>query len=106
MVITREMIIKKLSEKSGFYMKDIRVLLQWLDEVIFECFGEATDDEDIMIQIVQGIKVGCSIQPERARKDPRTQEDIICKPTCKPKSKFSEEFRKAIQNQYESKRDG
>lgn len=106
MVITREMIIKRLSDKSGYYQKDIRVLLQSLDEVVFECFGEVTDDEEIMIQIAQGIKVGCSIQPERARKDPRTQEDIICKPTCKPKSKFSEEFRKAIQSQYESRKDG
>ena len=106
MVITREMMIKMLSEKSGYYQKDIRVLLQCLDEVVLECFGEATDDEDVMIQLVQGIKVGCSIQPERARKDPRTQEDIICKPTCKPKSKFSEEFRKIIQNQYETKKDG
>ena len=106
MVITREMIIKQLSEKSGYYQKDIRTLLQAFDEVVFECFGEATDDEDVMIQLVQGIKVGCSIQPERTRKDPRTQEDIICKPTCKPKSKFSEEFRKAIQNQYDAKKNG
>jgi nucleoid DNA-binding protein len=106
MVITREMLIRRLSEKSGYYMKDIRVVLQGLDEVILEYFGEATDDEDIMVQLVQGIKVGCSIQPERARKDPRTQENIVCKPTCKPKSKFSDEFRRIIQNQYESKKDG
>ena len=106
MIITREMLIKRLSEKSEYYQKDIRVLLQCLDEVVLECFGEATDDEDVMIQLVQGIKVGCSIQPERVRKDPRTQEDIVCKPTCKPKSKFSEEFRKTIQNQYETKKDG
>lgn len=106
MVITREMLIKRLSEKSEYWMKDIRVLLQCLDEVVLECFGEVTDDEDVMIQLVQGIKVGCSIQPERARKDPRTQEDIICKPTCKPKSRFSDEFRKLIQDQYETKKDG
>lgn len=106
MLITREMLIKSLSAKSGYYMKDIRVLLQCLDEVVLEYFGEATDNEDIMIQLVRGIKVGCSVQPERARKDPRTQEDIICQPTCKPKSKFSDEFRKAIQNQYEVKKNG
>ena len=106
MIITREMLIKRLSEKSDYYQKDIRTLLQCLDEVVLECFGEATDDEDVMIQLVQGIKVGCAIQPERTRKDPRTQEDIICSPTCKPKTKFSDEFRKAIQTQYETKKDG
>lgn len=106
MVITREQMIKRLSEKSGYYQKDIRELLKHLDDVVFECFGEVTDDEEIMIQLVQGIKVGCSIQPERTRKDPRTQEDIVCKPTCKPKSRFSEEFRKTIQNQYDTQKDG
>lgn len=104
MIITREMLIRRLSEKSGYWMKDIRVLLQCLDETVFECFGEVTDDEEVLIQLVQGIKVGCSIQPERIRKDPRNQEDIICKPTCKPKGKFSDEFRRAIQNQYEEKK--
>lgn len=106
MIITREMLIKRLSEKSDYYQKNIRFLLQCLDEVVLECFGEATDDEEVMIQLVQGIKVGCSIQPLRARKDPRTQEDIICAPTCKPKAKFSDEFRRTIQNQYEAKKDG
>jgi nucleoid DNA-binding protein len=106
MVITREMLIKKLSEKSGYYQKDVRNLLQCLDEVVYECFDEVTSDEDIMIQLVKGIKVGCSIKPERTRKDPRTQEDIVCKPTCKPKARFSEDFRLVIQKQYEDKKNG
>lgn len=106
MLITRERIIKRLSEKSGYWQKDIRALLKCLDDVVYEAFGEVTDEEDISIQLVQGIKVGCSIMPERQRKDPRTQEDIICAPCCKPNSKFSQEFRIKIQEQYESKKDG
>ena len=101
MVITREMLIKKLSEKSEYWQKDIRNLLQCLDDVVLEYFGEATEEEDMLIQVVQGIKVGCSIVPERTRKDPRTQENIVCAPTCKPKAKFSEEFSIKIQKQYE-----
>lgn len=101
MVITREMLIKRLSEESGYWQKDIRNVLQCLDDVVFEYFGEATEEEDILIQVVQGIKIGCSIVPERTRKDPRTQAEIVCAPTCKPKSKFSEEFRIKIQKQYE-----
>ena len=102
MLITRDMMVKKLSEKSGYWQKDVKSLLQCMDEVILECFGEVTDDKEIMVQVAKGIKIGCSIQPKRTRKDPRTQEDIICKPCCKPKSKFSEDFRKIIQNQYET----
>jgi len=103
MNITREELMKRLSKKSGFFKKDLTTVFKALDDVIFDCFAEATDDEEVMVQIVKGIKVGCSIQPERQRKDPRTQEDIICKPCCKPKTRYSEDFRKAIQENYEAK---
>ena len=100
------MMIKRLSDVSGYYQKDIRVLLQALDEVVFEYFNDVSDDDDISVQLVKGIKCGCKIVPERTRKDPRTQEDIICKATVKPFAKFSEDFRAAIQDQYDIKKDG
>ena len=106
MLITREMLIKKLSDISGYYQKDIRTLLQALDEVIFECFNDVNDNEDISVQLVKGIKCGCKVVPERTRKDPRTQDDIICGATVKPFAKFSDDFRVVIQNQYDAKKDG
>ena len=139
MTITREMLIKKLSDTSGYYQKDIRVLLQSLDEVVFEYFNDVTDDdkeennvelieesseetfdeieeseeieefsddEDISVQLVKGIKCGCKVVPQRTRKDPRNQNDIICEATVKPFAKFSDDFRKLIQDQYNTKKDG
>lgn len=106
MIITREMLIKMLSDASGYYQKDIRKLLQSLDDVVFECFNSVTDDEDVSVQLVKGIKCGCKVVPERTRKDPRTQEDIICEATVKPFTKFSDDFRKSIQEQYDAKKDG
>ena len=104
MNITKEHLIKMLAEKSGYYQRDIRQLLHCLDELVLDCFGQVTDDEEVVLQIAQGIKVGCKVVPERPRKDPRTQEDIICAPQTKPFVKFSENFREVIQNQYESKK--
>ena len=106
MLITREILIKRLSEKSGYWQKDIRTLLHCLDEVVLECFGEVTDDEDMSIQLIQGIRCGCSVVPSRERVDPRTRETIICAPTVKPNTKFSKEFRTKIQEQYDLKKDG
>lgn len=106
MTITREQIIKRLTEKSGYYQKDIRQLLHCLDEVVLECFDEVTDDEEVSVQIVQGIKCGCKIMPQRTRKNPKTGDDVVCSPTNKPFVKFSQDFRKTIQNQYETKVDG
>jgi nucleoid DNA-binding protein len=106
MLITREMLIKRLAEKSGFYQQDIKKVLQSLDSVILECFEEVTDEEEIAIQLIKGCKIGCSIVPLRERVNPKTQKTIICQPTCKPNVKFSEDFRIKIQEQYEAKRDG
>ena len=106
MNITREMIIKRLSEKSGYWQKDIRAVLQHFDDVVLECLGGVTDDEDVSVQLVQGVKISAHVVPKRERVDPRNGEPIVCKETVKPACKFSDDFRKIIQTQYEEKRDG
>lgn len=104
MVITRSEIVKKLAEKSGYYQKHIYKIMKCFDEVVLEYFGQVTDEEEVMVQLVTGIKAGCSIIPERTRRNPSTQEEITCKPYCKPKVKFSEDFKTWIQDQYENKK--
>lgn len=103
MTITREDMIKKLSDKSGYYQKDIRMLLQCLDEVVFEELCEVTPDEEVSIQIVQGCKFQCVPVKERQRKDPRNQNDIICSSTCKLKAKFSQDFKLKMAVEYDKK---
>ena len=106
MIITREMFVKLLSEKSGYYQKDVRNLLQCMDDVVFEAFNEATLEDDIQIQVVTGIKLGCKIVGERDRVDPRTQQPITCGETTKPFTKFSQDFRFRLQEAYDNKKGG
>lgn len=106
MTITREDIIKKLSDTSGYYQKDIRVLLQCLDEVVFEELSSVIDDEEISIQLVSGIKVKTAIVPERNRVDPRNQQPITVKATVKPACKFSQDYRLKLQKAYENNKNG
>lgn len=106
MIITREMFVKLLSEKSGYYQKDVRNLLQCMDDVVFEAFNEATLEDDIQIQVVTGIKLGCKIVGERERVDPRTQQPITCGETTKPFTKFSQDFRFRLQEAYDDKKGG
>ena len=100
------MMVKRLSEKSGYWQKDVRSLLQCMDEVVLECFGEVTDDEEVVVQLVKGIRTGCKIMKPRERVDPRTQEPITVDSTVKPFCKFSDDFRKQIQDNYDTKKDG
>jgi nucleoid DNA-binding protein len=106
MLITREKLIKRLSNKSGYWQKDIKNLLKCLDEVVLGCLDEVTDEEEVVIQLLTGIKCGCKVVPERTRKDPRDQSDIVCAASIKPFVRFSEDFRKNMQERYEKRKDG
>ena len=103
MTITREDMVKRLSAKSGYYQKDIRVLLQAMDEVVFDALCEVSDDNDVSVQLVQGIKVSVHVVPERDRVDPRTQEPVVVKATVKPACKFSQDYRLKLQEVYDKK---
>ena len=105
MIITREMLIKQLSAKSGFYQKDIRTLLQCLDEVVFDELCNATLGEEVQIQMVTGIKLGCKKMDKRQRVDPRTQEPITVNESPKPFAKFSDDFRSRLEAAYNDKRE-
>ena len=106
MTVTREEMVKRLSEKSGYYMKDVRALLQCMDEVVFDALCEVTDEDDISVQLVQGIKVSTHVVPERDRVDPRTQEPIVVKATVKPACKFSQDYRIKLQDAYDNNKNG
>ena len=106
MVITRENLIKRLANKSGYYEKDIRKVLHCFDDVFLECLAEVTSDEEISVQILKGVKCGCKVVEPRRRVDPRDGSPIDVPETVKPYTKFSEDFRKTIQENYEMKRDG
>lgn len=103
MVITREQLIRKLAEETGFWQKDMRVVFDVLGDVMLEYFNMATEEEDVAVQLFEGCKVGCSIMPLRERIHPLTREVITCKPTVKPNAKFSVNFRNTIQDNYDKK---
>lgn len=103
MTITRENMIDLLSEKSGYYKKDVRELLHCMDEVVLEQLGSVTPDEEVSIQLVQGCKILCTPVKERQRKDPRDQSDITCLSTCKLKAKFSQDLKMKMAATYDEK---
>ena len=106
MTITREEMVRKLSENSGYHMKDIRELLRCMDEVVFDELCKVDDDNDVSIQLVQGIKVKAAVVPERDRVDPRTQEPIVVKATVKPACKYSQDYRETLQEAYDNSKNG
>ena len=104
MLVTKDAMARDIAERSGYFLKDVKVVLSVMDDLLKEYFGRVTDEEDIVVQIVEGCKLSVKVVPERQRKNPKTQEDIVCKAQTKPQAKFSTVFRDLIQQQYEKKK--
>lgn len=104
MTITKDRMARDLAEKTGYYLQDIRAVLSAMDDLIKEYFAEVSEDNDVSVQIVEGVKLLCKLVEPRQRINPATREPIICQTTVKPGVKYSEVFRDTIQKQYENKK--
>lgn len=104
MTVTKDQMARDLAEKTGYYLKDVKTVLSAMDEVVKEYFAEVTDNEDVSVQIVEGVKLSCKVVPERERVNPATGEPVVCKATVKPGVKYSSVFRDTIQKQYDDKK--
>jgi nucleoid DNA-binding protein len=103
MEITREQMIARVAEKANYWKKDVRTVFNALEDVILECFGEVTEDEPISMRILQGFALNGYVVPERERINPRDRTPIVCPPTVKVSAKYSDLFKKKIQEKYEEK---
>ncbi len=103
-LITREQIIKQLSERCGFFQRDIKNVLSELDDVVEEHLMTVDEDNDeVAVQVVRGLKLIGKFVPERDRRDPRTNEPIVCSPTVRLHGKVSETIKQVVQRAYEKK---
>ena len=104
MTVTKDQMARDLAKKTGYYLQDVKAVLSAMDDIVKEYFANVTDDKDVSVQIVEGIKISCKVVPERERVNPATGEPIMCKATVKPGVKYSTVFRDTIQKQYENKK--
>lgn len=104
MTVTKDQMARMIAKKTEYYLQDVKAVLSAMDDIVKECFAEVTDDNDVSVQIVEGVKISCKVVPERERVNPSTGEPIICKATVKPGVKYSSVFRDTIQKQYDNKK--
>lgn len=101
-LITREMIIAELSQRLGFFKQDIRKVFNEFDNLVEEHLSTVNDEhEEVLIQVVRGLKFSGKLIPQRDRRDPRTNKPIVCKPTVKLNGKVSETIKEVVQKAYE-----
>jgi nucleoid DNA-binding protein len=104
-LITREQIIKELSERCRYFQRDIRAVLTELDDLVEEHVKTVDEDnEEVAVQVVRGLKLIGKYVPERDRRDPRTNTPITCSSTVKLHGKVSETIKETVQKAYEDKK--
>lgn len=95
-VLKKEQLVDILSDRTGFYKKNIREILDALDDVIVENMSAATKKEPSEICLSLGFIFGGRYAPRREAKDPRTGETIMTPAKYIPYAKFTPSFRKKI----------
>lgn len=104
MLVTKDRMARDLAEVTGYYLKDVKTLLAAMDDVVKGYFTEVTDDEEVVVQIIEGVKLKSYVVQPRERINPKTREPIVVKATVKPGVKYSQDFRALIQQKYEEKK--
>ena len=103
-LITRDQIIKQISERCGFFQRDIKTVLSELDDIVEEHLMTVDEDnEEVAVQVIRGLKLIGRFVPERDRRDPRTNAPIVCSPTIRLHGKVSETIKQVVQHAYEKK---
>lgn len=95
-VLKKEQLVEILAERTGFFKKNIRTMLDVLDDVIVENMSTATKKEPSEICLSLGFVFGGRYSPRREVRDPRTGEKVMTPAKFIPYARFSPHFRKKI----------
>ena len=95
-VFKKEDLACLLSEKTGFYKKNMRVVTDALEDIILECLQAATFEQDSQLTLAPGVLLIGHRVPEREAKDPRTGEVILSPEKVIPKAKFRPSVRQKL----------
>ena len=104
MEITREQLIRKVAEASGYYQKDVRCVFNAIEDVVLECFDDIDEDNPISVRLLSFLALNGTIWGERERVNPQNREPIICRPSVRILGKVSDGFKAKTQERYDEKK--
>lgn len=92
-IVKKQEMIDLLSEKTSFYKKNMKDVVEALSEIIFETLQSATFEQDSEIHLMHGLVIVGHRVPERESKDPRTGEKVLSPEKVIPKAVFKPSLR-------------
>lgn len=95
-IMKKPELINALAEKTGFYKKNMKAVVEALDEIIIEHFKTATFEEDSELHIATGVVIGGRRVPEHESLDPRDRSAIITPEKVIPYAEFKPSVRQKL----------
>lgn len=92
-IVRKNEIIDLLSEKTSFYKKNMKDVVEAFSEIIFETLQSATFEQDSEVHLMHGMIIGGRRVPAREAKDPRTGEMILSPEKVIPYAVFKPSLR-------------
>ena len=94
--MTQSDVVDTIKQQTGFFKKDIQVVIDALDDIIIDNMRMATVDEPSEIKLFHGWKLGGKRLPERPYRDPRNGQSIVTPEKVVPYCQFKLSIRQRI----------
>lgn len=95
-IMKKEALISELSERTGFYKKNMADVVDALADIILENMKTATFKEPSELHLRHGVIIGGRRVPKREAKDPRTGETIMSPEKVIPYATFKPSVRQKL----------
>lgn len=95
-VFTKKDIIADLSERTGYYKKELKIVIDELSDLISDYISSTTADAPVKIALANGIVIGGKFVPAKEGTNPRTCQKIIIPEHILPYAKFSSSFKQRV----------
>ena len=91
-------VVDELNERTGIYKKDIRVVLEELENIILENMQTATVEEPSECRLFFGFIIGAKRMAAKKKTHPKTRELIDVPEHLNPYVRFKSTFQKKANN--------
>ena len=95
-IMKKEQIADELAQRTGFYKKNMRDVVNALEDIVLENLQSATFEQDSEFHLAPGIVIGGKRTPERESIDPRDRSPIITPEKVVPYAEFKMSIRKKL----------
>ena len=102
-IMRKQELIDELATRTDFFKKNIKVIVDALEDIIFENLESAEIGADSELHIATGIVIGGRRTPQREAKDPRNGEKIITPEKVVPYAVFKTSIRKKLHEEIKKK---